>query len=752
MRKWAILLVCMAATAAAWAAPVVSNVIPDPSFEAKGWQLGSWEACEYKNDWVADAHDGGVAAHLNAIKPGKGDRISALVISKAFDVTGGQDYLLSLWYKTGTADRSAAAVSILSYKEPFAAKGFKTPSTGYVTLSLPPSVTWRQWTVRYHMPNEAVEAVVMPRVSAVGELWVDDVSMAPAGQAEIKLSAAGQIAKLPNQRRYAGSVTAPEGLKCELQVYSAAADKPMATHPAKSFDFAQTVAEGQSLQAYLVDPATRTVYAAATLPAPPLVEFSFTSPAYRRSIFASCPTKEVSGVLKINATPELLKSAKATCLVLSGRVGGVPGSLLRSVAEQQTVRQLIPQDAKGKMALQLTVQIGGQTIVREEPFAVLPPAPEASHEVTVGPNNELLMDGKPFFARGFMGGNPEVYGPVVKAGYNVGMTFGDSVASATKFLDGCSKMGMFMVTGLPNNYMTAKDPEGLREAVRKIRNHPALLGYYFPDEPSPSREGSSPEDFAKYYKIMVEEDPYHPVMTTLCEPELTDEYAPSLDLILLDPYPVTKSPRPLTMVSDWMLRARELVADRKPVWFVPQTFGGDVIEGCPASYSWLTPSPAQERCMIYLGLATGAQGLLPYCYHVYTGYDAKLKEEGKWPWTLGGYLPEKQPALWGSLAQVGAELEQLAPALTRPSRMWQEKGLFLREIAPAGAEPGYLIAVNPSETKPVEATVALQAKLASVSQLKDIDAKMAGAKVAGSNVTMALQPMQVGVYVLPGKR
>jgi hypothetical protein len=751
MRRVAVVLLVLSATAVAWAAPVVSNVIADPSFESKSWQLGSWEACEYKSEWVADAHDGGVAAHLNAIKPGKGDRISALVISKAFPVSGGQDYLLSLWYKTATADRSPAAVSILSYKEPFAAKGFKTPSTGYVTLSLPPSTSWRQWTMRYHMPNDAVEAVVMPRVQSVGELWVDDVSMAPAGQAEVRLTAAGQIAKLPDQRRYAGTVTAPEGLKCELQVYSATADKPIAVYSGKSFDFEQKLAEGQSLQAYLVDPATRTVYAAATLPAPPLVEFTFTSPSYRRSIYASCPTKMVGGVLKINAASELLKSAKASWFVMSGGVGGGPGIFLKSVAQQQTIRQPIPQGPTGKMTLQIAVQVGGQTMTREEAFTVLPAAPKGTREVTVGPNNELLMDGKPFFARGFMGGNPEVYEPVVKAGYNVGMTFGDTVESATKFMDGCQRMGMFMVTGLPNRFMTGNDPEGLREAVRKVRNHPALLGYYFPDEPSPSREGSSPADFAKFYQIMLEEDPYHPVMTTLCEPELTDEYAPSLDLILLDPYPVTKSPRPLTMVSDWMLRARELVADRKPVWFVPQTFGGDVIVGCPDSYSWLTPTPEQERCMIYLGLAAGAQGLLPYCYHVYTGYDAKLKEEGKWPWVLGGYLPEKQPVLWGSLAQVGTELQRLAPALTRPSRMWQEKGLFLREIAPSGAEPGYLIAVNASETKPVEATITLQTKLAGLAQLKDIDEKMAAAKVAGGNAAIVLQPRQVGVYVLPGK-
>jgi hypothetical protein len=153
--------------------------------------------------------------------------------------------------------------------------------------------------------------------------------------------------------------------------------------------------------------------------------------------------------------------------------------------------------------------------------------------------------------------------------------------------------------------------------------------------------------------------------------------------------------------------------------------------------------------MVYLGLACGAGGLLPYCYHVYTKYDPAKKAAGGWPWVLGGYLPDKQPALWQSLARIGGELEKLAPALERPGRMWVEKEVYLREIPPAEASPGYLIAVNPSEQAPAEAVAKLQTQLLA-STLKGFAGGTDG-KVVGGEVHLRLAPMQVGIYVLPAK-
>lgn len=751
MFKIPLLLGMLLLTTIALAAPLVPNLVPDPGFEGKdAWSLTSWEVCEFKSEYVAEAHAGETAAHLNALKPGKGDRISAMAISKPFAVTGGQDYLLSLWYKTA-GKASPAAVSILSFKQPFATAQFKTPSTGYTTVSLPASSDWRLWTFRYRMPLDSVEAIIAPRVNAVGEMWVDEVCAVPADQAQVNLDLAGTIVKLPDTRRYRGTVTYPADGQCRLQVFAPGKTAPVASATGKAFDFRQVASTGETLQAVVSDSRTGALYAAVELPAAPLAEFTLTYPRYRDSLYAHEPRQAVTGQLRLNASTELLQKATITVGLqgegLSNRATPRPAQALSEV------RLPLPATLQpGQYTVQVTLNFpGAPPQVLRRAITALPPAPAGCHVFTVGADNELRRDGKPFVARGFMGGNPTVYGPVVAAQYNVGMTFGDTLESAQKFLDGCQPLGMYMVTGLPASYMQKKDPEGLRQALRQIRNHPCLLGYYFPDEPSPSREGLTPQDFAAYYRIMREEDPYHPVMTTLCEPELAAQYAPSLDLICLDPYPISRQRRPLTMVSDWISRVAELTRGTKPLWLVPQAFGGDVIEGCPASYSWTTPTPEQTRCMVYLGLAAGAQGLLPYCYHVYTKHDPALKEQGKWPWVLGGYLPEKQPKLWEAYAQIGPELELLTPALTRPGRCWSEQGLFLREMPPVAGERGYLIAVNPSEEKTVEATVRLQTRLPQLPELEELHRAVCCAKVAGNEVTLKLEPRQVGLYLLPAK-
>jgi len=404
-------------------------------------------------------------------------------------------------------------------------------------------------------------------------------------------------------------------------------------------------------------------------------------------------------------------------------------------------------------AYELAVTVTGPDVHQEftEAFRVAGAPPAGVHEFTVNADNALLMDGRPFFARGFMGGGPEVYGPVVEAGYNVGHSFGGTVESQLKWLDGLQQLGMFGITGVPVPYIQKQDLEGLREAVRKLRGHPALLGYYFPDEPAPTKEGMAPKDWQPFYDLMVQEDPYHPVMTTMYNPEFADDYAGVLDILLFDPYPITHERRPLTMVSDFITRARELTHDRKAIWFVPQAFGWDVIEGLDKAPTWTTPTPAQERCMTYLGLATGAQGLVYYCYHVYTQYDKAKKDAGGWPWVLGGYLPEKQPALWGALAQIGEELRTLAPALSRPAHMWQEGGVFLREISPVGREPGYLIGVNPSEDQAADVKVKLQSRLPRLHELEELERRTCCVTVAGNEVHLKLAPMQVGIWVLPGQ-
>ena len=98
--------------------------------------------------------------------------------------------------------------------------------------------------------------------------------------------------------------------------------------------------------------------------------------------------------------------------------------------------------------------------------------------------------------------------------------------------------------------------------------------------------------------------------------------------------------------------------------------------------------------MAYLALAHDARGLAPYCYHVYTEYDASKKG---WPWKLGGYLPDKQPALWGSMTAVAREVNALAPALLCADRQpFVEGAIHGIRLRPAGGKETVIL-VNPGE-------------------------------------------------------
>jgi hypothetical protein len=152
------------------AAPFVPNLLPDPGFEDQKWTLGSWEVCEFKSEYVAEAHSGQLAAKLSALKAGKDNRISAIATAPGAPVQGGQAYLLGLWYRTDP--QVTAAVSVISFSEPFAAAGWKTPKASYNTYSLPASETWRLWTLQITMPANAVEAAVLPRMQMAGREYV----------------------------------------------------------------------------------------------------------------------------------------------------------------------------------------------------------------------------------------------------------------------------------------------------------------------------------------------------------------------------------------------------------------------------------------------------------------------------------------------------------------------------------------------------------------------------------------------------
>ena len=92
---------------------------------------------------------------------------------------------------------------------------------------------------------------------------------------------------------------------------------------------------------------------------------------------------------------------------------------------------------------------------------------------------------------------------------------------------------------------------------------------------------------------------------TLCVPGAYPAYHQAADILAPDPYPIPR--RPIRFVADCIERLQDVVSHAKPIWAVPQSFGG--------YSSWTRPpTPDEERNMTYQCLVHGARGLVYYTY------------------------------------------------------------------------------------------------------------------------------------------
>ncbi|MCX7826208.1 MAG: hypothetical protein N2689_11720, partial [Verrucomicrobiae bacterium] len=677
-------------------ARAVTNLLPDGDFEKANWKLTRWDRGEGRMEF-ADEGRRGKAVKLTGINGTKA-RINLLAHSPATDVRAGREYVLSLWHRS--AGRAAPAVSIFTYKEPWATAQWRTPPTAYETRRLPPAEHWSPWTWRFRVAPGSVQLVVAVRNGGVGTVWFDDVALFEADDARLTVVEPGTVTGLPDKRRLRADValrSAGAGWKLSLSDQASGrllASQESASAP-KTVEFHYVAPDHARLLLALEEAASGAVLATENIAVPPLVAFEMISPRYRNSIYLSQKPKTVRARLQCNADDNVRKG-----MALAVQAGAQQTQLWRPLRAENELR--VPVSIpRGANSLALTVLLKG--VPGRDRFTavlkVVPPAP-AGREVIIGDHNETVVDGKPFFPAGFYG--PRVgpsFDPIAKAGYTAALTYETNPERCKAWLDDCRRIGLLGMVSVPRPFVTKLDESKLRDAIRVVKHHPALLAYYLFDEPAPGNPGQSVTELKRVYDVVADEDPYHPIGVCICVPEYFGIYVECYDMLMPDPYPLVKARRPLTWVSQWMDAAREAVADRKPVWVVPQAFGWDIIENIPDPETYRTPTPAQERCITYLALTHGARAVMYYCYHVYTGYDAAKKKAGGFPYILGGYLPDKQPALWSALEKLGPEMRRLGPALLRPGAREGLTGfVHWRKMPRAGADSAWLIAVNADES------------------------------------------------------
>lgn len=289
------------------------------------------------------------------------------------------------------------------------------------------------------------------------------------------------------------------------------------------------------------------------------------------------------------------------------------------------------------------IQRGNETLGQATTsFQKAPPKP---NEVKIDHlSHGLIVEGLPFLPFGFYTYYPLKEGIIdgeVVNGFNLvspyhgGPHSPEQLQAIRQYLDRCAAVGMKVNYHLMWSNQAALTPaqwEQLRAEVEAFRDHPALLSWYIADEPSLEQV----PHLARVFSLVKALDPYHPITVVFYQgADHAKQFLHAMDIVMGDPYPIPHSP--VTAVSQMADALNQAFHWEKPLWIVPQAFGGN---------EWWArePTAKEQRVMTYLGLLHGARGIQYFIRSPRINFP-------------------KSPAMWGECSRLALETAELTPAL-----------------------------------------------------------------------------------------
>jgi len=214
------------------------------------------------------------------------------------------------------------------------------------------------------------------------------------------------------------------------------------------------------------------------------------------------------------------------------------------------------------------------------------------------------------------------------------------------YMDRCAQLGMkvhYNLLSVSGGGGVSSKIEGISEAEKRERliseiktfmDHPALLAWYISDEPNGYK--IPPEQLEEIYRTVRNTDPWHPVSVVFMAPfTASKKYADALDIVMADPYPIPKNS--VNQAGNVVKQLADEFRGRKPMWLVPQAFGGG---------EWWEREPTiQEiRNMTYQALVNGAGGIQYFVRH-------------------GPNSFPKSTATWNECGKIAMEVAEMTPWL-----------------------------------------------------------------------------------------
>lgn len=241
---------------------------------------------------------------------------------------------------------------------------------------------------------------------------------------------------------------------------------------------------------------------------------------------------------------------------------------------------------------------------------------------------------------------------VHKAGFN------SVVGPANQtFLDTAQELGMKVIASPGSSSGNSFNVDATREKVQSLDHHPALLSWYLVDEPDMHR---TPPWKVELDQRLLKSTPAHkPVSLVLFHGMHVKDYGNVPDILMLDNYPVPWMP--LAHFAQHLYWARNTVSKQKPIYGVLQAFDWHYFRHVlPGEKNLRKPTTEEMRCMTYMSLAQGMNGLFYYTF-----------KSGEW-----NIL--EHPELWEGLKQVVDSVNDNSYLLNAKRKWWLPR----YEIAP----------------------------------------------------------------------
>lgn len=362
-------------------------------------------------------------------------------------------------------------------------------------------------------------------------------------------------------------------------------------------------------------------------------------------------TYEKNGELLIHVPPALLKET----LSIDMNIGDEVHSSWKGKPRKNILRLPFPADFKpASYKINIRISRNSDPGINYSAGTMLIILPYKPNEVkTDRLTGGLVVNRLPFFPFGFYcysPVNPTLPEEEVVRGFNMMSPYQritpETLHERQAYMDRCAELGMkvnynlLSVSGgggVGSNIEKLSDTDKRNRLISEIktfRDHPALLGWYISDEPNGYK--ILPEKLEEIYRIVKENDPWHPVSIVFMAPFLASKkYAGALDIVMADPYPIPDAPA--SLVGDIAGQLKAEFTGKNPVWMAQQAFGGGELWG-------REPTLQEIRSMTWQSIIKGATGIQ---YFVRQGLN---------------YFP-KSIAAWSECGRLAMEVAELTPWL-----------------------------------------------------------------------------------------